>query len=98
MGSWGALGRELPEVRGADPAPLLSPGEAHLECSVQFWALQENRDMELLEQVRQRTMKIIKGLEHLSYEEQLRELGLFSFQKSQLRGDLINVCQYLKRG
>ncbi|TRZ19410.1 hypothetical protein HGM15179_007738 [Zosterops borbonicus] len=52
----------------------------HMECCVQFWAPQDKRDMELLEEVQE---NMIKGLEYLYYEERLREFGLFSLETTE---------------
>ena len=92
---WAALKKGLPAKSNLFFVPLYSAlVKPHLQYCIQARGAQYRRHMELLERVQRRGTKMIRGLEHVSSEENLRELGLFSLEKRRIHGDLIVTFQY----
>lgn len=67
----------------------------HLEYCVQAWAPHYAKDINSIENVQKRFVRLISNLQPSSYEEKLKELNLFSMKKRRLRGDLIEVYKIL---
>lgn len=63
----------------------------HLEYSDRFWASQYMKRYEFSGESLAMATEVIMGLEHLLYEESLRQLGLINLEKRRL-GGIPSIC------
>lgn len=70
--------------------------QPHLKCWGQFGAPQYKKDIKPLDSIQRRVTRMVKSLEGMPYEEQLRALGLFSWRR--LRAELSAVLQLPHEG
>lgn len=64
-------------------------------CPVLDSSVQEGHG---IPEVHWRATKMFRGLRYFICEARLRELAVFSLEKRRLKGNLINLCNYLKVG
>ena len=57
---------------------------------------QFRKDIDATERVQRRVTRLILGLARLSYEERLKETGLYTRERRRLRGDMIEMFKIMK--
>ena len=67
----------------------------HLEYVVQVWSPWHQKDIDALEDIQKRVLRMTSGLSSTLYHEQLKELGMMSLFERRKRGDMIQVWKIL---
>ena len=63
---------------------------------MQFWSPQLGKDVDAIERVQRRATGLIPGRARLSYEERLKETGLYTLERRWLQGDMIEMFKIMK--
>jgi len=67
----------------------------HLEFASQAWSPWLQKDIEVLEKVQQRAVRMVGGLKGTTYQERLLELGLQSLEARRAEADMLMVYKVL---
>lgn len=77
--------KQFQQVKWSDLDLCSAMLRPYLDFLIHVQASQYRRDLDILEGVQTRAMKMIRGLDYLAYEEVLKQLGLFSLEKEGTR-------------
>lgn len=77
------------QEQGGHCYPVSTSGEAAPPVVCSVWATHCKKHTEAVEYVQGRAPRLVRGLQHKSYEEKQREQGLSSLEKCRLGGELI---------
>ena len=62
-----------------------------LECRVQVWSPHKQMDIDLIEKIQMRAVRMVPGMRALFYEEKLVKLVLTKLVERRFRGDMIDI-------
>jgi len=68
----------------------------HLEYANVVWHPRYKKEIEQLERVQRRAIKLVCSLRHVQYESRLRQMELPSLVYRRYRGDMMEVFKYLR--
>ncbi len=68
---------------------------SHIWICFQAWRPYYQKDIDNIEKVQRRALKMIKGFENMSYESRLEKAGLMTLETGRLRADLLEVFKIM---